>query len=470
MRLQNYIWMGIERFGANVLSFVGNIVLSYFVAPSEFGIVASLGIFVNLIFVLVDCGLSDGIVRYQKATDKDFNTLFWFNAFTGVMLCLVFNIIAPFIAGYLNIPETENVIRLFGLSAIFSALAISQTTRIRYNLDFRKVSLINLGAVISMLLVSISLAILGAGYWAVAMLTLGFSFFTLLYLIIFTKWHLKFEFSVATFKDLWRFGVNLLLSTVCTQVAQNIYSLILGKMSVATAGLFGQAQKLEQAPMKTLESTITYTSYVTIAKCQDENMRREELLKVYKVIVLILASFTGLAFALCQPAIFCVFPQKWYPVIPYFKILIILGFVQAMNRFLINIYKLYNRTDILRNLVLIENMMVIANAVTMYILGFDIFVIVGGSLIITAIINVVMLYIGGRLSRIKLRSFLKVYLKTFMAIFVVVFAVLFVNSRMESDSLQLLIGIVLFALIMMIYLRIFEQSYWNFIKNKILKR
>lgn len=461
--------MGTERFGANVLSFIGNIVLSYYVAPSEFGIVASLGIIVNLIFVLIDCGLSDGIVRYEKATNKDFNTLFWFNAFAGCVLCLIFNIIAPFVSEYLKIPETENVIRVFGLSAIFSALAISQTTRIRYNLSFRTMSLINLGAVVSMLVISISLAILGAGYWAVAMLTLGYSFFVLLYLILFTKWHLRFEFSMATFKDLWGFGVNLLFSIICTQVAQNIYTFILGKVSATQSGLFGQAQKLEQAPMKTLESTITYTSYVTIAKYSDYG-RKRELMKVYRAIVLILASFSGLAFALSDPLIGCIFPEKWHPVVPYFKLLILLGFVQAMSRFLINIYKLYNRTDLLRNLVLVENLLIISNAVVLFTLKYDMFTIIYGALSITIFMNLVMLYVGSRLSGIKYGSFLIVYLKKIIAIFIAVCFVLAVNSMFDSQFVQVAMGFIVFCVIMVIYLRLFDKEHWNYIHSLVRRR
>ena len=137
-KLQYYLWMALERFGANGISFLSNICLSYFVMPKEYGVVASLAIFTNIIFVLLDCGMSDGIMRYKNATDEDFNTLFWFNTFMGVMLCVTYNILAPFVADYLGIPETEGVMRLMGFGAILSAMTISQATKQRYTSILRK--------------------------------------------------------------------------------------------------------------------------------------------------------------------------------------------------------------------------------------------------------------------------------------------------------------------------------------------
>ena len=331
MNLKYYLWMALERFGANGISFLSNICLSYFVVPEEYGIVASLAVFTNIIFVLLDCGMSDGIMRYKDATDKDFNTLFWFNTFMGVMLCVTYNILAPFVADYLNIPETEGVMRLLGFGAILSAMTISQATKQRYTLNFKKMSLINLATVASMAATCIIMGWFGCGYWAVAMLTFGFSFYMLLYLFVFTKWRVRFEFSMKTFRDLWRFGVNLLFTVLTTQVAQNLYSFMLGKFSPAQSGYFVQGQKLENAPMKSMESTITYTSFVMITKEHDEEKRRKEFVKVYGAIAVIMFSFMGLAFSLCEPLIDLIFPEKCTPVVIYFRFLVLLGFGKSFG-------------------------------------------------------------------------------------------------------------------------------------------
>ena len=118
MKLIYFLWTALDRFGANVISLVGNIVLSYFVTQKDFGIVSALSIFTSIVFVFTDCGLSDGIMRYKDAKRKDFNTLFWFNVLMGVVLLLLFNIMAPLMANYFEVPEVEGVMRFFGVGAL----------------------------------------------------------------------------------------------------------------------------------------------------------------------------------------------------------------------------------------------------------------------------------------------------------------------------------------------------------------
>ena len=468
MNLKYYLWMALERFGANGISFLSNIFLSYFVVPEEYGIVASLAIFTNIIFVLLDCGMSDGIMRYKDATDKDFNTLFWFNTFMGVMLCITYNILALFVADYLGLPETEGVMRLMGFGAILSAMTISQATRQRYTLNFKKMSLINLATVASMATTCIMMGWLGCGYWAVAMLTFGFSFYMLLYLFIFTKWRVRFEFSMETFKDLWRFGVNLLFTVLTTQVAQNLYSFMLGKFSPAQSGYFVQGQKLENAPMKSMESTITYTSFVMITKEHDEEKRRKEFVKVYGSIAIIMFSFMGLAFSLCEPLIDLIFPAKWVPVVPYFRLLVVLGFFQAMSRFQQNFYKVYDRTKVLAKLVLCENILLIVSCVALFAMSVDIFAIIYLTIGITMFMNLISLYMGARVASIRYREFVNLLIRAMVVGLSAIVPTYLLVESIDSNILAIISGVltfvvILFAMGMMLMRSYFEQMLKKFL-------
>lgn len=469
-KLQYYLWMALERFGANGISFLSNICLSYFVMPKEYGVVASLAIFTNIIFVLLDCGMSDGIMRYKNATNRDFNTLFWFNTSMGVLLCIIYNILAPFVADYLGILETEGVMRLLGFGAIISAMTISQATKLRYVLKFKKMSLINLLAVLSMAITSIVMGWLDCGYWAVAMLTFGFSFYTLLYLLIFTKWDIKLEFSIETFKDLWRFGVNLLITVLTTQVAQNLYSFMLGKFSPTQSSFFVQAQKLENAPMKSMESTITYTSFVMITKEIEEEKRRSELLKVYGLIAVIMFSFMGVAFALCEPLIGLIFPEKWLPVVPYFRLLVVLGFFQAMSRFQQNFYKIYNRTRILAKLVLCENLLLIVSCLILFFLKVDIFMIICLTIFVTMIMNLVSLYIGSKISSIRYYEFVKLLARAIIVGILAIVPTCILVEYIDSNLFAVILGLMLFVVLVILMGFLLLRNYFTMMLNKIIKR
>lgn len=370
MSVKYFGWAAVERFGANIISLIGNIALSYLVAPSDFGVVGVLAIFSMLIYVFTDCGLSDGIMRKNNASPADFNTMFWFNVSVGLAICLIYNILARPISIYMGVPETEDVMRALGVGAIFSSMNIARLTKLRYDLKFKKLSILNVMSTLSAVITALILAYMGFSYWAVVALTVGYVVYMQLFLSLFMEFRVKFEFCVQTFRELWAFGVNLLFSTIVIQVAQNIYTFLLGRSSaVAEAGYMNQAQKMEDAPLRSLESVMSVTSYALVAKIGDKSCRNAEILNMYGMSLFLFFFFSGCLYALGYHVVDVVFAEKWLPIVPYFEVLLVVGAFRSTTRFLQMILKLYGRTDLVRNLVLFENVAVIVSAISLFEVG-----------------------------------------------------------------------------------------------------
>ncbi len=459
------MWTALDRFGANVISLVGNIVLSYFVTQKDFGIVSALSIFTSIVFVFTDCGLSDGIMRYKDAKRKDFNTLFWFNVLMGVVLLLLFNIMAPFMANYFEVPEVEGVMRFFGVGALVGSMLIAQETKLRYNLEFSKLTRVNLLAVFSGVLTGILMGYLGFGYWSIAFVYVGYRFFALVYLMIFTKWEVRFEFSLDTFKDLWRFGVNLMLSVLTSQIAQNIYGFILGKYySMVQTGYFGQAQKLQHSPTYALESTISTTSYALLTKEPDEERLRTSALSMYGVALFVMMSFIGMFFALSFPIIDVLFAERWLPVVPYLRLLLILGMFQALSRFMQMLLKVYNRTRNIRNIVIVENLMIIFSVYILYSYGV-LAMLIGSILVSMVMLNIYALFVS-RVSQIKYFKLIKMLVGNAIMMSIPCVVVFYIVSMIDSSVVSLFVGVLLYVVLLLIGCKLCKPIYYEYIKNK----
>lgn len=459
------MWTALDRFGANVISLVGNIVLSYFVTQKDFGIVSALSIFTSIVFVFTDCGLSDGIMRYKDAKRKDFNTLFWFNVLMGVVLLLLFNIMAPFMANYFEVPEVEGVMRFFGVGALVGSMLIAQETKLRYNLEFSKLTRVNLLAVFSGVLTGILMGYLGFGYWSIAFVYVGYRFFALVYLMIFTKWEVRFEFSLDTFKDLWRFGVNLMLSVLTSQIAQNIYGFILGKYySMVQTGYFGQAQKLQHSPTYALESTISTTSYALLTKEPDEERLRTSALSMYGVALFVMMSFIGMFFALSFPIIDVLFAERWLPVVPYLRLLLILGMFQALSRFMQMLLKVYNRTRNIRNIVIAENLMIIFSVYILYPYGV-LAMLIGSILVSMVMLNIYALFVS-KVSQIKYFKLIKMLVGNAIMMSIPCVVVFYIVSMIDSSVVSLFVGVLLYVVLLLIGCKLCKPIYYEYIKNK----
>ena len=459
MKLAYFLWGALERFGANGISLLGNVILSYFVAKEDFGIVTSLMIFTQLIFVFNDCGLSDGIMRRQNATNRDFNTLFWFNLFMGLLLCSLFNIFAPLIGKMFSTPdETEAVVRVIGIGAVFGAMNIMPMTRLRYDLKFKKISLISVITVLTSVSTAVLLGHLGMRYWAVVTLSVGYQFFMFVYLTITTRWHLKIEFDRATFKELWAFGVNLMISVITLQIGQNIFSLLIGRTSQAQAGLYGQANKLQYAPQKSIEGIMSATYYTVVAKETDDDKRRSAVQEMIDITSFVLLIFVGCVFAISFQLIDVVFPEKWIGIVPYLRIVLIVGFFQAMNRFMQVPFKLYNCTRLVRNLSFVENGLVIAAALAIFIakLGIPAMLISAG--VISFAMLLVYFWYCARVTGVKFGDLVVVFFRNAASVCVAA-AVGFVVANAMSSLAGLFVGILTFFVVLIAVCSVINRKY-----------
>lgn len=366
-----YIWSFVERFGLSAVSFLGNIILANLLLPADFGLVAMLGVFTSLIFTLVDCGMSDGLMREAAPSDRDYNTLFFFNVAMGTILCLIYAGLSPFVASFMGHPQLQPVMAVLGVGALVGAIPIAQLTRLRIQLKFKLLAVINLSSITTTVSLAIIMALTGCGYWSLVALQVAYPTSLVLILALFTRWNLRWEFDVARFKQLWRFSVNLLMSTIFVQLSQNVFAFVMGKYySPVQAGYMGQAQKLQQTPTSAVEGSLTSTSFVLIAKETDPAKRCIAIVRMLGIVTLVVAIMCGTLIGLSHWLIAIIFPERWMPVVPYLRYMALWGMFYPVCNFIGIVFKLYDRTAVIRNVILVEKALIVVAALTLHPWGF----------------------------------------------------------------------------------------------------
>ena len=364
---KNYFWSLTERFGASAVSLVGNILLAALLVPDDFGLVAMLGVFTSLVYALIDCGMSDALLREPEPSRRDFNTLFYFNVAAGLLIALLFVAMSPLVAWLYGRDELQPVMAVLGLGAVFSAMTIAQTTRLRSQLQFNRLALINIGAVSLALAVALLMAWCGLHYWALVELQVGFAAFYWLLLAVTSTWQLRWEFDTVRFRLLWRFGVNLLASTIIIQLSNNIVAALLGKFyNVTQAGYMGQAQKLQQAPIAALEGGVSNATYVQVAKLTDPEAQDQAYVRIYRIFTLILLVGCALGIVLARPLVGWLFPDRWLPTVPYLQLLLAWAMVYPLGGFFMVMLKLRDLTAVVRHIIIAERSAIILAALALW--------------------------------------------------------------------------------------------------------
>lgn len=331
--VKGVVWSTVQKFGSIAITFVANVILARLLTPADFGCVGMLMIFISISNTFIDGGFGSALIQKKNPTQKDYSTIFFWNLFLSVILYIILFIAAPAIAIFYNIPLLENVLKVQGFVLIINALGIVQANQLRKQLNFKRLSLIEIIAAILSLVFAIVLAFNGFGVWSLVIQQLCLSLFrTLLYWILST-WKPLLIFSFKSFKSLFNFGSFILLSNMFSTLSNEIQGLLVGKMfSPSLLGFYNQAYRLEGSLATMISGIIDQVTYPIMASLQDDKDKLISALKKFiQVPAFICAPLMGLAIVIAHPLILLIFGKQWLNCVPYFQILCTAGLAVCLQ-------------------------------------------------------------------------------------------------------------------------------------------
>lgn len=356
--------MAIDRIGTTVITFTGNIVLARLLTPFDFGLLAMVAIFTGIAYNTSGCGLSDGLINKQHPTELDYSTVFVFNAFMGLVFCAAFIFGADYVADYFNHEELVGIMWAIGICFFINTLGFTQETRMRKELEIKKMCIVRISANLSAVTLGIILVIKGYSYWGLVSCRIFLSVFMTVFYIIASRWIPRIAFSMRSFKELFQYGINLMWAYVLNTISRYISTTALGKQSATSAGIYSQAQKMEEVPFGLTESIFNWPFFAVAANEPDPDRRKILVEEMFQWLVLLNCTAGLLLILLSSPGFKLLFGGEWDSAIPVFRILVVLGIAMSLKLFFQTVMKLHNRTNLIRNLTIIE---VLFQLVALYI-------------------------------------------------------------------------------------------------------
>ena len=317
-----------------VLQFGVNLVLARLLLPSDFGYIALLAIFMALSRVMIDGGLVAALIQKKDATDNDFSLIFFWNLALSVLFYGLLYLSAPAIADFYRLPLLCKVIRIYGLSLIFAALSQVQMARLRKNLQFRLIALINLASYAIAGAIAIALAYAGYGVWALVWVEMGYALFMAMFYNILSGWRPVLRVSLGAFRQLFSYGGYLLGANLLQEAAKNVQGMIIGyRFSDYQAGLYSQAHKLDYINSYALPQALVQVIFPVYSRIQDDRERLSAMLgQSVRITAFSIFPLLALLIIVADPLIVMLWGEKWLPCATYFRILSVGGmFVSLQN-------------------------------------------------------------------------------------------------------------------------------------------
>lgn len=341
------LWSGIERFSVQGIQFVLSMIIARLLLPSDYGLIAMIGIFLAIAQSFIDSGFSSALIQKQDRTEIDYSTVFYFNIVVGIAMYLLIYSCAPSIAFFYEEPELEGITRIVGLNLIISSLAVVQRAKLTIALNFKLQAYISLISVVLSGSVGVWMAYNGYGVWTLVIQTLLNNILNVLLLWGFAKWLPMLAFSQQSFKILFNFGSKLLLSGLLHTIYTNMYTLVIGKKFAATElGFYNRAFAFSNVVSGNLTELFVRVVYPTQCNLQndEEKLCHSFTFYIRMVCYLLFPLMIGMC-VLAKPLVTLILTDKWLFTADLLQILCLAYMWDTLMRLNHTILSVKGRTD-----------------------------------------------------------------------------------------------------------------------------
>ena len=369
------------------------IVTARLLTPTDFGYIGALALFTILSNTLVESGFTAALVRRQNNTNADYCAAFYVNITLSIIFYLLLYFFAPTIAHYFKMPELVALSRFLFIAIIINSFGIIQTIILTKELRFKPMSMANLIAVTLSGIITITLAIKGYGYWAIAWQQITQVLFRVLILWIVSKWRPTSKPNFTVIKELFAFSSFLLVTSVITNSMRYVYNFFIGpRYTSAQLGYYAQAYKFHQIPATVISSTLTGVAYPVIASLNDDKGRQMLYLrKIIRIAAFITFPVMIGLYLMAHNIFAVVLSEKWIPAVPYFQTLMIAAMIMPFINLSLNTITAIGRPrlnfvlEMTRNALMLIFLFIMNSSINMLLYGFVI------STVMAYIINIITL-------------------------------------------------------------------------------
>ncbi|MBQ7868349.1 MAG: lipopolysaccharide biosynthesis protein [Clostridia bacterium] len=321
----SFVFKLVESVGMQLVSFIVNILLARLLTPGDYGVLGMLTVFIAISQVFVQSGLNTALIQKKEVDDVDISSVFYVSLGIAAALYVLLFACAPLIAAYFSMPELKPALRVLALVLLPGALVSVQSAVIARQMAFRRQMLCSLSATALSGTVGVTMALCGAGYWALVAQQLTNQFSLAVLLLIAVKWRPVLQFSWQKVRGHIRFGWKLLVSSLLDTGYVNLRSAVIGKRYNEEAlGFYTRGRQFPELLMNAVNGSIQSVMLPVLAEKQDDRERMKQMMRRSVMVssFLVLPMMAGLA-AVAKPLISLLLTDKWLPCVPFLQILAI---------------------------------------------------------------------------------------------------------------------------------------------------
>lgn len=288
-------------------------ILSRILTPNDYGIVAIVTVFTAFFIVLSNCGLGIAVIQRKEFSQKDIDTLFSFSVYQGLILTIVFMILAFPISLFFSNKVYIPICFILSVSIFFNTINAVPDGILRKE---KKFFLIALRLIVVSLLtygITIVLALIGLKYYSLVIQSVISSLIIFLWNLKNVKVHFHFKLDRGVLKNISGYsGYNFLFNFV-NYFTRNLDKLLIGKfLGNENLAQYNKAYHFMLYPVQNLTNVITPVLHPFLSDFQNNReVIYEKYIKIVKLLSLIGVFVTAVCFTCSKEIILILYGSQW---------------------------------------------------------------------------------------------------------------------------------------------------------------
>ena len=461
-------WKLSERIGAQVVTFVVSIILARILAPSDYGAVALITVFITIANVFVTSGFGKSLIQKKDADNTDFSTIFYFNIIFSIILYSIVFITAPFVAEFYNMEILCPTMRVLGIKLILAGINSVQQAYVSRHMIFKKFFFSTIIGTIVSAFVGIYMAYHGFGVWSLVFQYLTNSLIDTIILWITVKWRPTLNFSFKSLKGLFSYGWKILISDLIDNIYVELRSFIIGKKYTSEdLAYYNKGKSFPSLVLNNVNIAIASVLFPAMSSIQDDkekvkNVTRKSIKTSSYIIFPIMIGLVVTA----KNLVVVLLTEKWVNCVIFLQITCVyLSFVPLYNANTQAINAL-GRSDITLKIEIIKK--VVGLTLILFVMNMGVTAIALSSILSSFIGGFVNAYPNKKLLNYSYIQQMKDLSKNLFISLIMGVVIFFVGYLPVNTILLLLIQVIVGFIIYIILSIVTKNEEYNFILN-ILK-
>ena len=274
------LWGGMSNGIQQLLNLLFGIFLARQLTQTDYGMIGMLAIFSAIAADMQSGGFISALNRKETVTHKDYNAVFWTSILISMAFYLLFFFSAPLIARFYDVPELEPLARYSFLSFLIVSFSIAPRAILFRNMKVRESAIISITALLLSGTVGLLMAYNGFAYWGIATQQIVYTAVVAILNFYFAKWYPTLAIDFSPIKQIFGFSSKLVITNLITEVNNNIFSVLLGRMYTPhDVGNYTQANKWNSMGYTLITNMLYGIAQPVFTKVENDMERQKKVFR-----------------------------------------------------------------------------------------------------------------------------------------------------------------------------------------------